>query len=115
MPYIDSKITVPVPDEKREALKTAYGDAISVFGKTEEWVMVHIEDGSELFLGGKKLDRGACVDVSLMGEIEDDAVLEYTKRVCKVLEDELDIPGKNVYVTFHSIPPSRWGWDSQTF
>ncbi len=115
MPYIDNKITVPVSDEKREALKHAYGDAISVFGKTEEWVMVHIEDNSELFFGGKKLDRGAYVDVNLMGEIEDDAVLEYTKRVCKVLEDELDIPGKNVYITFHNIPTSHWGWDSQTF
>ena len=115
MPYINNTITVAVPEEKREALKAAYGEAIGVFGKTEEWVMMHIDDEAELFFGGKKLEKGAYVDVNLMGDIDDAAVLEYTKSVCKALADVLEIPGENVYVTFHNIPAAHWGWNGQTF
>ena len=115
MPFINNKITVPVDEGKREALKAGYGKAISVFGKTEDWVMVSIEDGSELYFGGKKLELGAYVEVNLMGEIDDAAALAYTKHTCKMLGDELGIPADCIYVTFNTIPAARWGWNGHMF
>ncbi|MGN1083389.1 MAG: hypothetical protein ACI4QX_00165, partial [Lachnospiraceae bacterium] len=67
MPLIDSKITVPVPQEKRDKLKAELGKAVSLLGKPESFLMVGFEDNYDLYMGGKKLERGAYVSVSLFG------------------------------------------------
>ena len=40
MPFIDSKITVKVSDEKKEVLKAKIGKAVSIIGKPESFLMV---------------------------------------------------------------------------
>ena len=67
MPFIDSKITVPVTSELKEEIKSELGKLITTLGKTETYLMVGIEDAYDLWLGGKKLDKGAYVSVSLYG------------------------------------------------
>ena len=67
MPFIDLRTTVPTAPQQREALKTAFGQAITALHKTETYLMVSIQDNSELWLGGQKLDKGAFVAVSLYG------------------------------------------------
>ena len=44
MPFIDSKITVSVPQEKRDVLKSELGKAISDLNKPESYLMIGIED-----------------------------------------------------------------------
>ena len=44
MPFIDSKITVKVSDEKKEVLKAKIGKAVSIIGKPESFLMVGFED-----------------------------------------------------------------------
>ena len=44
MPFIDSKITVKVSDEKKEAIKTELGQAISILSKPESFLMVGFDD-----------------------------------------------------------------------
>ena len=56
---IDSKLTVKVDDDKKEALKAKLGQAIGILGKTESYLMVGFEDDYTLYMGGKKLDKGA--------------------------------------------------------
>ena len=46
MPFIDSKLTVKVDDDKKEALKAKLGQAIGILGKTESYLMVGFEDQS---------------------------------------------------------------------
>ena len=67
MPFIDSKITVPVTSELKEEIKSELGQLITTLGKTETYLMVGIDDAYDLWLGGKKLDKGAYVSVSLYG------------------------------------------------
>lgn len=67
MPFIDSKITVKVPEEKKEAIKTQLGQAISILSKPESFLMVGFEDEYCLYMGGSKLEKGAFVAVSLFG------------------------------------------------
>lgn len=59
MPFIDSKITLPVPQEKRETLKSELGKAVSILSKPESFLMVGFEDKYDLYMGGKKLEKGA--------------------------------------------------------
>ena len=67
MPFIDSKVTISLSEEKKEALKTELGKAISILNKPESYLMLGFEDNYDLYMGGKKLDKGAYVSVSLFG------------------------------------------------
>ena len=53
MPFIDSKITVPVPAEKKEVLKNEFGKAMSLIGKPESFLMVGFEDNYDLYMTKK--------------------------------------------------------------
>lgn len=113
MPFIDSKITVPVSQEKRETLKAELGKAISIINKPESFLMLGFEDQYDLYMGGKKLDKGAYVAVSLFGNASSDAYNKMTAEICDIYERELGIPGNAVYVTYHGV--KDWGWDGRNF
>lgn len=113
MPFIDSKITVPVTKEKKEQIKARLGQAISALHKTENYLMVGIESDYDLWLAGKKLEKGAYVSVSLYGNASPSDYNSMTAEICRILEEELGIPGSSVYVTYH--PVSDWGWNGGNF
>lgn len=113
MPFIDSKISVKVSDEKKEVIKAKLGATMSILNKSESYLMVGINDGYDLWMGGNKLDKGAYVAVSLLGNASPAAYEKMTAAICDILQNELDIPGSSVYVTFH--PVSDWGWNGSNF
>lgn len=113
MPFIDSKISVKVSPEKKETLKAGFGALMPVLGKSETYLMVGIEDGFDLWMGGKKTEKGAYVSVSLLGNAPSSKYEEMTKEICALLARELDIDGSCVYVTYH--PVSDWGWNGANF
>ncbi|MBR7080391.1 MAG: hypothetical protein IKI40_07715, partial [Treponema sp.] len=69
MPMIQSKITGTVSQEKRDALKTELGKAISILNKPESYLMLSIEDNQDLYFAGRKLDKGAYVEVKILGSV----------------------------------------------
>lgn len=113
VPFIDSKITVPVTPEKRESIKSKLGQAISLLNKTETYLMVGFDDNYDLYLGGNKLEKGAYVSVSLFGNASPSAYDQMTGEICAILSDELGIPGSNVYVTYQGV--KDWGWNGGNF
>ena len=113
MPFIDSKITVPVTPEVKEEIKSEMGEAITLLGKTENWLMVGILDGYDLWMAGKKLDKGAYVEVSLLGNAPSASYEKLTAKICSVMEEKCGIPPENVYITYR--PTSDWGWNGSNF
>ena len=113
MPFIDSKITVKITDAQKEELKSDLGKLIATLNKPESFLMVGIEDGYDLWLGGKKLDKGAYVAVSLYGSAPKELYDKLTGQICALLGEKLGIPGSAVYVTYH--PVSDWGWTGKNF
>ena len=113
MPFIDSKITVKLTPEKKELIKTEFGKAISVLNKPESFLMVGIEDGCDLWLAGEKLEKGAYVAVSLLGNAKSESYEKMTGIICDILQRELEISGNAVYVTYH--PVADWGWNGKNF
>lgn len=113
MPFIDSKITVSLTPEKQETIKTRLGEAISLMGKSENYLMVGFEDNYELYMGGKKCEKAAYVSVRVLGQVDADASDKMTAQICKILAEELDIPGANVYVSYFGT--SNWGWNGGNF
>lgn len=113
MPFIDSKITVSVTPEKKETIKAELGQAISLLHKPEAYLMVGIADNYDLWMAGKKLEKGAYVEVSLLGSAAASDYEKLTAKICEIYERELGIPGSTVYVTYH--PIADWGWDGRNF
>ena len=59
MPFIDSKVTVPLTEEKKERIKTKLGQTVSLLNKSETYLMVGFQDNYDLYMAGKKLDKAA--------------------------------------------------------
>ena len=113
MPYIEAKTTLPVNPDKKEALKARFGRAITLIRKPESYLMVNIEDGRDLWFAGKKLEKGAYVSVSAFGAPSRSDCGRLAAELTKILGEELDIPGDNIYITFH--PVENWAWDGNLF
>ncbi|MCH5268654.1 MAG: hypothetical protein J1E62_09970 [Lachnospiraceae bacterium] len=113
MPFIDSKVTVALTPDKEESIKQKLGQAITTMGKTEGYLMVGFEDEYSLYLGGKKLDKGAFVSVRALGQVRSDQCDEMTGKISKILDDELGIPAENIYVSYQGI--ADWGWNGRNF
>ena len=113
MPFIDTKVTMKVTPEKKEIIKQELGKRISALNKTETYLMVGIEDGYDLWFGGKKLDKGAYVAVSLLGSAPQELYEKLTGQICDLLSRKFEIPGNAVYVTYH--PVADWGWNGKNF
>ena len=43
MPFINTKTNLPLSKEAETALKTSFGEAIGLIGKSEPWLMVQFE------------------------------------------------------------------------
>ena len=113
MPFIDSKLTLPVSQEKRDTIKSELGKAVSILNKPESFLMIGFEDNYDLYMGGNKLEKGAYVSVSLFGNAPSSAYDKMTGEICGILSDELGIPGDKVYVTYHGV--NDWGWNGSNF
>ncbi len=113
MPFIDSKITVPVTEEKKEKIKSELGKAISVMHKPESYLMVGIADNYDLWFAGKKLEKGAFVSVDVFGTPSASDCNKMTTEICGILQRELDIPGDKVYVKYAGT--NDWGWNGTNF
>ena len=113
MPFIDSKISVRLSDEKKETLKAKLGATMPILHKSESYLMVGINDGYDLWMGGNKLEKGAYVAVSLLGNASSADYEKMTAAICDIFQNELNIPGSAVYITYH--PVSDWGWNGSNF
>ncbi len=89
MPFIDSKITLALEEKQKEDIKSKFGEAIGLMGKSENFLMVGFEDNYDLYMGGNKLDKGAFVSVRAFGQVNPSACDKMTAEICKILEEEL--------------------------
>ena len=108
-----ARTQVKVAGEKRDVLKTEFGKAISVMGKPESYLMINLLDNQDLYFAGKKLEKGAYIEVKVLGSVDSDASAQMSERICKILEKELGIPGNFIYISYWGT--SNWGWNGGNF
>ncbi|MBO4592252.1 MAG: hypothetical protein J5684_06820 [Eubacterium sp.] len=113
MPFIDSKISIKVSDEKKEIIKTKLGEAASIIGKPERFVMIGFDDDYTLYFGGKKMEKAVYVAVDVYGSDNSPAANEMTAKICEIYGEELGIPADNIYVEYRST--RDWGWNGGNF
>ena len=113
MPYITTKVTAPLPQEKINALTAAYGKLIEIFpGKTERWLMLDFTGDAKMAFVGTD-EPCAMVEVALFGKASDDTYDKMTAAVCALIERECAIPADRVYVKYAEV--EHWGWNGGNF
>lgn len=70
MPMIKVETTVSLSEEKRNVLKAELGKAISILDKPESYLMINLVSQQDLYFGGNKLDKGAFVEVKVLGSVD---------------------------------------------
>ena len=109
MPFINVMTNTAVSGEKKTAIKTALGKAISIIpGKSETWLMVGINPEYTLHLNGNDFPA-AMVDVSILGTANSAAYNKLTAQICDILSSELGIDPSRIYVKYSET--DNWGWN----
>ena len=113
MPFINAKFSDTVTPEKEIEIKSALGEAITLLGKPERYLMVEIEDNRRLYFGGRNDQPIAYFDVSLLHSAPRQSYEKLTARLCEMAKEYMNVDGSNVYVKFEET--ENWGYDSFMF
>ena len=115
MPVIHTHVSVSTTAEQREALKSAYGKAITaVPGKSEGWLMCPFEDNMPIYFGGDDSNPAAYVEVNVFGRsVPGSAWEKLTEQIMAALEKELGIPADRTYIRYTAT--TDWGWNGGNF
>ncbi|MGN1482035.1 phenylpyruvate tautomerase MIF-related protein [Porcipelethomonas sp.] len=113
MPFINVKTNTAVSDEKKTAIKSELGQAISLIpGKSESWLMVGIEPEHVLYFKGDDAPA-AMVEVSVYGQENPAAFNMLTEKICNILNEQLSIEQSRIYVKYDAT--GNWGWNGSNF
>lgn len=113
MPFIHTRVNRPISQEQEKALARQYGQAVSLLGKSESWLMLQFEDQCRLYFKGSDSEPLAFVNVKLYGGAGREAYARMTSRVTEILNDVLSIPAGGVYVEYEET--DHWGWQGSNF
>lgn len=114
MPFINSKVSVAMNQDKKEAVKKKLGQAISLIpGKSENWLMVGFEDSYDLYFQGNQDEPTAFVEVKIYGGASAAVFSELTGAICDIYQQELGIPKNRIYVKYEEV--ENWGWNGSNF
>ena len=115
MPVIHTHVSVPTTPEQREALKAAYGKAITaVPGKSEGWLMCPFEDNMPIYFGGSDDQPAAYVEVNVFGRSVPGSTWEkLTESIMAALNSTLGIPEDRTYIRYTAT--TDWGWNGSNF
>lgn len=115
MPYICTKVSTPLSNEKEVAIKSQLGAAISAFpGKSENWLMCEFASDCKLWFKGTNDKPTAFVEVSIFGgEAPSLSYDTMTSKITAILESELSIPADRIYVKYES--SQHWGYNGSNF
>lgn len=98
MPYIDVKTAKKLSAEQKIAMKSMFGEKISLIpGKTEARLMILICDEQELYFNGSITQDNAYVKIELFGKNEFYDKNNLTKAIFEFFDTELDI--KDLYLS----------------
>ena len=111
MPVIHTHVSVSTTPGQREALKAAYGKAITaVPGKSEGWLMCPFEDNMPIYFGGDDSKPAAYVEVNVFGRsVPGSAWEKLTEQIMAALGKELGIPADRTYIRYTAT--TDWGWN----
>jgi phenylpyruvate tautomerase PptA (4-oxalocrotonate tautomerase family) len=114
MPYINAKTNIELSKEKELILKQKLGKAIELIpGKSEEWLMISLEDNCSMYFKGSNEKAMAFVEVKLFGSGTKDAYQNLTSEITTIIKEELMIDPSQIFVRYEET--KYWGWNGNNF
>ena len=114
MPYFEVQTSSVVAQEKHTELYHELAKIMELVpGKSEKWVMVHLEDQAKMSFGGNADEPAACIVVKTFGELEDQQYTMLTGELCNSMSKILGVSPERLYVTYEGI--RHWGWNGSNF
>ena len=111
MPCIQIKTNVTVAHDTAQAVKSQLGQIITCLPeKTEDWLMITLEDNCRMWFRGEDNKPLAIVEVKVFGtSIHRAASEKMTAQVCELFRKQLGVDPKDLYVRYLATPD--WGWN----
>lgn len=115
MPCIQIKTNVKVSEETAKVLKSHLGKDIAYLPeKTENWLMITLEDECRMWFRGESDHPMAIIEVKVFGQQIDSAASEkMTQAVCELFQKQLGIEPKDLYIRY--LASADWGWNNANF
>lgn len=114
MPFINSKVNIPLSEEEKDTLKTKLGQAISLIpGKSESWLMVGFEDNCSLYFKGKNNTKLAFIEVKIFGHPSGRDYDRLTTEITRIYKEVLGIAQDKIYIKYEEV--DHWGWNGGNF
>ncbi len=108
MPFISVKTTHNLTEDQKAALKAGIGQIISDLpNKSEKVLMVDIDDGHTMFMGGEKQESCAFVDVRMYGAAPFAAKKQFTEDMFQVLDKTIGVPEDKAFLAIAQY--DTWG------
>ena len=113
MPFVCVKTNRKLDDVKKEELKTGLGKYIELLpGKSENWLMVEIDDDKELYFKGSK-EPAAMIEVKMFGGANQNSLENFTREVTKFASSQLEVSSSRIYISYFAT--IDWGFNGSNF
>ncbi|MBQ9264187.1 MAG: hypothetical protein IJ189_08270 [Clostridia bacterium] len=109
MPFIHTKVNRPIDQEQEKVLAKELGQAITILGKSEQWLMLQFDDNCRMYFKGDSQKPLAFVNVKLLGSAGRNAYNQLTGKITQILFDTLSIAPDGIYVEYDET--DHWGWN----
>lgn len=105
MPYVQVRVSVPLTQVQIEKLAAETLNSISLIpGKSAPVTMAEIVPNCNLYFGSVDGSPCALVDVACNNTPDSASLKEYSKNICKVLNEIAGIELTRIYVKHHGNP-----------
>jgi phenylpyruvate tautomerase len=111
MPYLKISTNTTVLDQAN-VLKIASQTVAKAAGKAESYVMIAIEDKTNMFMAGDNSPT-AFLDYRALGLPSDRSA--FSDALCSLITNELGISGDRIYISMTDSERQNWGWNNATF
>jgi len=111
MPLINLRTNISSIKDADQLLKGLSVALASATGKPEAYVMTLLETGIPMTFAGSD-EACAYLEIKSIGSLKPPAM---SAQFCELINSSLGIPRDRIYISFHDVSASDWGWDGRTF
>ena len=114
MPYLKITTSKSVDAETKHRILTATSKEVAAaLEKPESYMMVSLEGAVPMVFGGT---QEPCAFLELRGiGLPKAKTGKLSQLLCQMVESQLGVNKKRVYINFADVPPNLWGWNGETF
>jgi len=113
MPFINTITNTKISKESELKIKSQFGEAMKILGKSESWLMLNFADDQRMYFQGDNSKPVAMVEVKLFGKASPSAYDTMTSTITDIVSKELNISPNCIYVKYEEV--SYWGWNGNNF